>query len=137
MGTRRVAVLDVECLGNEMVRASALRRSHVLVDGLVDEAVGEAVAARPTGVVDDDTCREGRFEVIEERRTVHVEAGGEDGEVEGLAEGGGERQRSDRRFRESLDALADDTLDAVRDRRVHRVAARWMFMSSGVAEELD
>ena len=66
VGTCRVAVVDVERLGDEVVRASALRRSHVLVDGLVDEAVGEAVAARPTGVVDDDACREGRFEVIEE-----------------------------------------------------------------------
>ena len=131
-GPRRFAVMDVERLGDEVVRAGALRRTHVLVDRLVDESMSEAVPAGAAHVVDEDTGRQGWFEVFEERRTVDVQAESEHGEVERLALRGGAAERLDRRVRETGDALADDPFDLVWDRRIGRVTVdltvpnRWM-----------
>ena len=55
-----------------------------------------------------------RFEVVEERRAIDVDARSEHGEVEVLAECRGERDGAGGRLRKAGNALADHSLDAGR-----------------------
>ncbi len=71
------------------VRA-CVRGTQVVVDRLVDEPVGEPVAGGARRVVDDEPGGDRRLEVVEERGAVGVEHGGQHGEVEVLAERGGD-----------------------------------------------